>query len=161
MIHPKSGRDRINPCQETGDTVINEVEQIAEIYEQLVARRNAGKAASFSSAEATIDRIVSTRTEMDMGGFASVFEQLLSRPELIQLIADLRDLSLQDSATRFTASLVLLDAVGFFDADGQPAGRITDDTYSELERIGDTISDSDALWQIDDELLRRYQALHG
>ena len=59
--------------------------------------------------------IVATRCEIDMEGFASVFEQALSQTELAILIAGLQGIGEQELSAEFARGLEMLVEAGYYE----------------------------------------------
>lgn len=111
-----------------------------------------GRPSHLTYADRAVFYIVSVRCEMDINGFSSVFEQLLTRDELDFLIAALERLSESGLAATFGKARQLLKDVGFMYGES----RITDcplkiiESFDEIER---NIRLNDRLWRFDDKLL--------
>jgi hypothetical protein len=133
-------------------------EKLADYYESLIERVNAdpsGRPLHLPKHDRIIYYIISTRCEMDMNGFDSVFDQLLSEEELAFLIEALKELDASRLAELFELAQSRLESAGFFaeeslmvlDLEGEGDKGLLDD-------IEEAIRDNDALWELDNRLVQ-------
>lgn len=131
-------------------------ERIAQVFEELIEiRRTEGDTKSFSSAERAIWLIVSVRAEIDISGFAAVFEQLLSRRDLTTLIDYLDILGCDDDANDFAAMLEMLDECHYFGDDEYPTialDGLPNEILETMEEIVESVEERNVLWHLDADL---------
>jgi hypothetical protein len=130
-------------------------EIIAEKFNDLVDRYD--KRAQFTRAERAIWFIIIIRCEIDAASFTSVFEQAVSRSEIVETIEYLKELDLDKIATAFEEVMTLLAAHGFYNANGHPVkGWDIDlpiEVRDKIKTIGNMVEDGQDLWEVDDKLL--------
>ncbi|QDV46773.1 hypothetical protein Enr13x_66820 [Stieleria neptunia] len=132
---------------------------VAERFDRIVADMASNGCArpdDLAENDRTIYYIVSTRCEMDMGGFNSVFDQLLSESELEYLITCLNRLHATSLANAFSRAHEALRAVRFFDDNGGADNMISDfdraDGTGLLEAIEEELRAGEELWMLDSTL---------
>ncbi|MCC9658821.1 hypothetical protein LOC70_23675 [Rhodopirellula sp. JC737] len=132
---------------------------VAERFDRIVAdmtTRGIGRPEGLAENDQAIYYIVATRCEIDMGGFNSVFDQLLSETEILKLVDILYRLHSAALANAFFRAHGLLRDAGFFDDDGDGDKMVTDydraDGTGLLNAIESEIREGDQLWDLDSEL---------
>ena len=130
--------------------------RITEKFSELVERsHNEGGIDDFSTAERAVWFIVSTRCEIDIADFISVFEQFLSKADVTETSDYLDALGLTDEAKLFDEVLDLLVSHEFYGDDDRPSipfNALPQHVFDRVDAIGDMIGDSNVLWDIDDRL---------
>lgn len=89
------------------------------------------------------------RTEKDINGFASIFEQALPLYQLEEAITCLQSLNLPSIASAFEEALSFIMSITQYDENGFPKDW-PDKMGGQLVTISDRIGD--ALWDVDDRL---------
>lgn len=125
--------------------------RLAEYYAS-VSERCDERPRNLPKNDLVIFYVVSVRLEMDMSGFDSVFEQLLTEDELKFLIEALRELGASRLADLFRQAHVRLQDAGFFDEEGAMVADFEQDDAGLLEDIEDEIRAEDSLWPTDEQL---------
>ncbi len=134
-------------------------EIIAARYDKLIPQYNRGRKnrlSAFTRTERAIWLLVTIRCEIDMEGFESVFDQALSRGELVEAIGYLRELDLPEIAELLERALAILDTHDFYTQYGNPmsiCSDYSDELRAELDTIGEKITEGDVLWNIDEKLV--------
>ena len=105
--------------------------------------------------EQAIWLIVSTRCEIDMSGFESVFEQLLNRNEILKLIESLNKIDAQELAISFNQALSILDQNDFFNS-GSMISEHGEELAKQIESIGENLSNKESMWDLDTKILAHY-----
>jgi hypothetical protein len=128
-------------------------EFIADRYEQIIRMCDRmGRPTGLPKADQVIYYVISVRCEIDMEGFFSVFEQLLTEPELVAFITMLRELEEPELAGAFSEALDAVRACGYSCGDGYLI-----DEDSELERrlepIRRRLRATNQLWVLDEKLV--------
>lgn len=96
--------------------------------------------------------VVATRSEMDMGGFESVFDQLLTEDELLFLIASLERLGEPKLASTFRRVHGALKQAGFYDAPGRMCHEFGPKLEAVLAKAEAFLQDDQCLWELDPKL---------
>lgn len=129
-------------------------EAIADCYDDIIKRcDSAGKPSRLSSHERVIYYVVSTRCEMDMNGFGSVFDQLLTEDELVFLIQSLEELGETGLKDSFQAAHEFLTELGFFEKSALMTYDLPENQQATLEMIEDRLRAEERLWELDEKLL--------
>lgn len=140
-----------------GDKVRTPHEKIADKFSELTVKFNETMSISgFTKIERMIWFIIVTRCEIDRANFASVFEQALTKSELVETIAYLKELELFETAESFERATHILDNNGFYNEDGQPAAsfyKLHQGLPDEIEILGEKIQEENILWDVDGKLL--------
>jgi hypothetical protein len=89
---------------------------------------------------------------MDMNGFDSVFDQLLTENELCLLIEALNELGAPQLAGSFDQARARLRNAGFFAEDSLMVSDLDQDETGFLDDIEDDIRNNDSLWDLDERL---------
>lgn len=130
-------------------------QQVAEYFHDLIERCNrdpSGRPTNLSKNDQVIYYIISTRCEMDMSGFDSVFDQLLTEPELRFLIDSLNELGASDLADSFNRAYSRLQHARFFDSESTMVSDLDQGDTGFLDDIEEEIRNNDSLWNLDDRL---------
>lgn len=132
---------------------------VAERFDRIVAdmaAKGLGRPDGFAENDRLIYYIVSTRCEMDMGGFNSVFDQLLTESELVYLINCFSRMHATSLADGFSRAHETLRTVQFFDDNGDADNVVSDferaDGTGLLEAIESEIRAGEELWLLDNTL---------
>jgi hypothetical protein len=132
---------------------------VAERFDRILAEMRAKEIPrpdGFADNDRAIYYIVSTRCEIDMNGFDSVFDQLLTEPELEFLVACLTRLNSTTLATGFSRAITELHKVHFFDDHDDDDNMVSDYDRSDGTGVLDTIESEieacDDFWVLDDAL---------
>src|SRR5579885_2689941 len=103
-------------------------EVVADKFDELIERRNSDRQmASFTHLERAIWFIVTMRCGMDIDGFGSIFEQSMTRDEIVEAIGYLRQLELTNVAVLFERAIALLDNNDFYEPNESPYLRLVGD----------------------------------
>lgn len=124
-------------------------DRIAEEFDRLNAL-SPSRLAKRSVAEQVVRHVVATRCEIDMGGFASVYEQLLARAEFEVLIAGLERMREKRLATQFRRGVALLEADGFYDH--KDWKKVSAKVRKQIDAIGERVGSR--LWDVDGKLAK-------
>jgi hypothetical protein len=125
-------------------------EIIADFFQELVHRPPETRP-DWSHGDEVVWHVVSTRCEIDINGFEGVFEQLLDAGGVDFLIAALAELGESTLAGAFAAAHSLLLDAGF-KAQATSASDLPEGVQRRLTEIGNSITDGNRLWEIDDKL---------
>lgn len=121
-------------------------ERIAQIFDRLVQLgRNASE---FTSSERIVYLVVATRCEIDINGFASVYEQHLVPEEIEILIDGLDQINERSLGDEFRRGYDVLKSDGFYEH--MNWNLVSDTVKSEIAMIGARIGDR--LWDVDEKL---------
>jgi hypothetical protein len=121
--------------------------RIAHEYDRLVAL-GSDRVAEWSIAERIVFYVVSTRCEIDINGFVSVYEQHLNSAELKELINGLQRIGEVELAANFRHGLKLLKADGFYEH--MNWDNVLPAIRTEIDSIGERIGQR--LWGLDAKL---------
>lgn len=131
---------------------------LADYYQELVERTNchpSGRPVDLSQNDRIIYYVISTRCEMDMNGFDSVFDQLLTEDELQFLIEALVELKSPVLANLFERARSRLKAAGFFDDEATMVSDLeTLDGRGLLDDVEASLRENNTLWEMDEKLVR-------
>lgn len=131
---------------------MNADEVVARRFEELSAR-NVGKSVEqLSPEDAAVYLIVATRCEMDMEGFESVFEQLLTPVGLESLIASLELIEEANLAQAFREAARLLANGGFILGEGNSLRSTSQAVTKGLSQVEERVRAHDRLWDLDEKL---------
>ncbi|MBC7814663.1 MAG: hypothetical protein H7175_26135 [Burkholderiales bacterium] len=126
---------------------------VGEKFREILNRRRI-KDYQVTHAERAIFLVICVRCEKNQNGFRSVFDQELSRSEVIELIGYIRELELPEIAALLEEISSLLIANNFYGSGEHPviASRtLRESVLTRIETIGEQIGDQ--LWEIDERLL--------
>lgn len=130
-------------------------QKLAEYFDTVVERCNgdpSGRPIHLPKHDQIIYYVISTRCEMDMNGFDSVFDQLLTENELCLLINALNQLGAPQLAGSFDQARLRLRNAGFFDSDSTTVSDLGEDDIGFLDDIERDIRNNDSLWGLDERL---------
>jgi hypothetical protein len=134
---------------------MNDSEFVSNYFATLVDEVNShsgGRANNLLEHDQIIFYVISTRCEIDMSGFKSVFEQLLTESEILVLIDGLKKLDAVDLAELFYKAYTRLKDINYFDSRDWIGEKFLEDVEQELSK-------NDGLWEIDPQmaaLIRRH-----
>ena len=132
-------------------------EAVANHFDSIVERCNrdpSGRPKHLPKNDQIIYYVISARCEMDINGFESVFDQLLTQDELSFLIDSLNEIGAPSLAQSFAMAQSRLAAAGFFGDDSVMVGDLVSDDEDEfLADIESEIRKNDMLWSIDERLI--------
>jgi len=132
---------------------MDDYEIIADRFNDIITRCDpAGRPSGLPHAERVIYYIVAVRCEMDMNGFESVFDQLLSRNELETFVGFLAELDERDLALAFRDARELLDQVRFFDQPTVATYDLPQMIQRALEKIEERVRKTERLWALDTKM---------
>ena len=123
-------------------------DQIVELFDRLVELEPDERAAR-PLEEQIIFLVVAARGEIDINGFASVYEQLLGPVDLALMAGGLDHIGERELAEEFCKAHALLESDGFY-RHGDWA-KVSTGTKLEIDRIGSRVGDR--LWELDVKLL--------
>ena len=123
-------------------------EQIIEVFDRLIAMGRSA-VASRPRPERIVYYVVATRCQIDINGFESVYQQLLTRDKLSFLIEGLRQLEERSLAGQFQNGADLLAADGFYLH--LSWNKVSQHVKEQLESIGNKVGSR--LWELDDKLV--------
>jgi hypothetical protein len=130
-------------------------QKLAEYFDSVIERCNrdpSGRPINLPKHDQIIYYVISTRCEMDMNGFDSVFDQLLTENELCLLIEALNELGAPQLAGSFDQARARLRNAGFFAEDSLMVSDLDQDETGFLDDIEDDIRNNDSLWDLDERL---------
>ena len=122
-------------------------DRIVEEFDRLVALGRDGVAAR-PPAERIVYYVVATRCEIDIDGFASVYEQDLNPAELEVLIKGLQRVGEPDLAAEFRRGFELLQSDGFYAH--MNWNKVASRVKADIDAIGDRVGPR--LWELDEKL---------
>lgn len=122
------------------DRIVAEFDRLVTMGQGAVAKQSFG--------ERVIYYVVATRCEIDIDGFASVYEQGLKPSELDILISGLRHLGEAELANEFHHGFKLLQADDFYSHLNW--NKVSDSVKNQIAAIGERIGDQ--LWELDEKL---------
>jgi hypothetical protein len=122
-------------------------DRIVEEFDRLVALGRDG-VATRSLAERIVYYVVATRCEIDIDGFASVYEQDLNPAELEVLINGLRGIGEGELAAEFRRGFEALESDGFYAHLNW--NKVSPDVKAEIDAIGERVGPR--LWELDEKL---------
>ena len=131
-------------------------QQLAQYFELLIERCNLDPSArpyNLPRHDQIIFYVISTRCEMDMNGFDSIFDQLLTEHELRLLIDALHELGADELAESFRQAHARLEDAGFFADDSMTVSDLDNDKSGFLDDIEADIREHDSLWDLDERLV--------
>jgi hypothetical protein len=128
--------------------------RVSDRFNALIIRLKAADPRSLPPEDRTIFYIVATRCEIDIGGFASVFDQLLDEDEVRFLIEALEGMAENSLAGDFRAALDLLLQAGFYEDPATVCYDLDDEAQDRLKGIGKRIQAGQRLWDLDEALER-------
>jgi hypothetical protein len=121
--------------------------RIVEEFNRLVALGRGG-IAQRPAAERIVYYVVATRCEIDIDGFASVYEQDLNAAELAILVDGLNQIGESELADEFDHGFGLLKQDGFYEH--MNWNNVSESVKADIEGIGQRVGDR--LWALDEKL---------
>jgi hypothetical protein len=121
--------------------IVNEFDRLVALGRERIANQ--------SIADRAVYYIVATRCEIDIDGFAAVYEQDLNPTELATLVAGLNEIGESEVAEAFDRGYRLLKQEGFYDH--MNWHKVPDNTKSQIELISKEVGDR--LWDLDDKMV--------
>ena len=131
--------------------------RVAAYFEDLIERCNRngqGRRTSLPERDQYIFYVLSTRCEMDINGFESVFDQLLEQSEITILITALNELGCTTLANEFATARDRLADVGFFDDEEMMVCDLATDSGGFLDDIEESVRTCNLMWELDDSLAK-------
>lgn len=122
-------------------------DRIADEFDRLNAL-SPSRLAKRPLAEQVVRHVVATRCEIDMGGFASVYEQLLAPAEFDVLITGLERIREKRLAIQFRRGVALLEAEGFYGH--RDWKKVSAKVRKQIDAIGERVGSR--LWDLDGKL---------
>jgi hypothetical protein len=122
-------------------------DRIVEEFDRLVALGRNGVATQ-PLAERIVFYIVATRCEIDIDGFASVYEQELNAAEIEVLIDGLQRIGEAELAAEFQRGFELLESDGFYTH--MNWNNIAPSVKTDIDAIGERVGPR--LWDLDEKL---------
>src|SRR2546425_5062165 len=113
-------------------------DRIVKEFDRLVALGRHGVTAR-PLTEQIVYYVVATRCEIDIDGFASVYEQDLNPAELAILVDGLNQIGENELASEFRRGFDLLNADGFFEH--MNWNKVSDSAKAEIDAIGVRLGD--------------------
>jgi hypothetical protein len=129
---------------------------IAEKFSELVDSHNPNRLVGLTRAERAIYLLIRIRCEKDMEGFDSIFDQAISRHEMLEAIVYMKELGLNETAQLFEQVLQLLSNANVYVDGDFPQMASPHDVDVAIDIIGEQVGD--VLWQIDEKLLEMLEA---
>lgn len=127
-------------------------DRLTDYYDHL-ARTHATNEARWSHNDLVIWFVISTRCEMDMEGFESVFDQLLQKDDLDFLIDALRELDEPALADAFDQARTVLREADFYGRQLE-CHQLPPAVRSKLKKLEAVIRRGGRLWELDDKLTK-------
>ncbi len=132
---------------------MNDAEYIADRFNDIITRCDPdGRPTNLPHAERLIYYVVAVRCEMDMNGFESVFDQLLTKAELEYFTGVMGELEESELALAFQDARILLDDAGFFDQPASATYDLPQLVRDRLEQVEDRVRLEERLWELDSKL---------
>ena len=125
-------------------------ERIAAYFEELISRNY-----KTPTDDWIIYLVVAVRCQMDMGGFNSVFEQLLHDEHSLQFFLDsLRKLDEPILVDAFARAHSRLKVGGYFDDPDLNVFDLEDEDSEDafLQNVAEEVRESNRLWELDEKL---------
>ena len=131
---------------------------IIQKFNELVKRYSQDSGtAHFSEPEKIVWSVVCVRCEMDINGFASVFEQLISRDELTEFIGYLKQIGLDELSAYFQQIANILEEHSFYNESGHARKmcfELPPEVVEIIDQIEDKVIEENELWGVDPTLCR-------
>ncbi|MBI5918191.1 MAG: hypothetical protein HY849_02290 [Nitrosomonadales bacterium] len=132
---------------------MNSPTEVARRFEDILKRcGTTGRPDDLPHAERVIYYIIAVRCEIDMNGFDSVLDQLLSEDELNFVCASLEELNEGSLAESWRKIESLLRSVAHKPSGSAPVSMLPKDVRQELEVLARAACANDRLWQLDEKL---------
>jgi hypothetical protein len=127
---------------------LDAADRIAEEFDRIIALRRSG-IPTLTASERIVWYVVSTRCEIDINGFESVYEQHLDPSELAILVDGLNQIGEKDLASEFQRAFELLKADCFYDH--MNWSKISDSVKNDIKAVGKNVEDQ--AWDLDEKLV--------
>jgi len=121
--------------------------RIVEEFDRLVAMGRGG-VSKRPLAEQVVYYVVATRCEIDINGFASVYEQGLSLAELELLVGGLQKIGEGELAAEFRRGIELLKSDGFYRH--MNWNKVSPEVEAQIDAIGERVGSR--AWNLDEKL---------
>lgn len=131
--------------------------RVAAYFDDLVERCNRSatkRPTNLPLYDQYIYYVLSTRCEMDINGFDSVFDQLLEESEVNILITALNELGCTTLADSFSIARDRLAGVGFFSDEEMMVCDLATDEGGFLDDIEAAVRNDNLMWQLDESLAK-------
>lgn len=126
---------------------------VAEWFEDILRRCSPSGPSVLPYAEQVVYYVVSVRTEADINGFCSVFEQSLHHEEdLTFFVRILRQLEEGDLADVFAQIRLLLRDAGYFQDPTRELHALPEAVIQAFDQLGAGALSRDRLWDLDSKL---------
>jgi len=136
------------------DTPTRAAEVIADHFDHLIQHCDReGRPRGLGYVDRVIYYVVAVRSEMDINGFASVFEQLLSDEELEFFVNALTELQEPKLALSFQRAQHALEASGWWQANLSRLAECSEALDRQICGIEEAVRDQDRLWDLNRKLL--------
>jgi hypothetical protein len=132
------------------------IDYIAARFNRIISDVNemGGRPDSLPEYDRAIFHLLSIRCEIDINGFESVFDQLLTEDELLFSVCVLEQLEFNTLATAFRQAHSILRDSGFYNQrSGIAHENKLPDGSGILDPIEQTVADDGGLWMLDDKLI--------
>ena len=132
------------------------IDYIAARFETIIADVNesGGRPGSLPDYDRAIFYLLSIRCEIDINGFDSVFQQLLTEDELLFCIDVLERLEFNTLADAFRQAHSILRDNGFYGDDSKMVHEYELlDGSGILDKVEQSVADDGGLWMLDDKLI--------
>ena len=127
--------------------------EVARRFEDILSRcGTAGRPDELPHWERVIYYIVSVRCEIDMNGFESVLDQLLTEGELDFVAASLEELNEDALSAAWRKIASLLKTVGHRPRGTSPVRSLPQTVKQQLEALAREANAGDRLWHLDEKL---------
>lgn len=127
--------------------------EVARRFEDILKRcSTTGRPDELHHRERVIYYIVSVRCEIDMNGFESVLDQLLTEDEVDFIGSALEELNEEDLASAWRKISSLLKSVGHKPRGISPVSSLPQAVRQQLETLAHEASAGDRLWKLDERL---------
>jgi hypothetical protein len=126
---------------------------VAQWFEDILRRCTASGPAVLPYAEQVVYYVVAVRSEADINGFCSVFEQLLHHEEdLSFFVRILRHLDEDELADVFAQIRLLLSEAGYFQDPTRELHALPEPVIQAFDQLGARALSNDRLWDLDSKL---------
>lgn len=128
---------------------------IAEYFDYLIERCNREPNLRLTNLpwnDQVIYLVISTRCEIDMNGFESVFDQLLSQEELRSLVHALNHVGAFELANSFDEAISRLKTKRFFENESLMVADLDKNHIGFLDDIEQSVLKNDSLWDLHNRL---------
>jgi hypothetical protein len=127
--------------------------EVARRFEDILKRcGTTGRPDDLPHGERVIYYIVSVRCEINMNGFESVLDQLLTEDELDFFGASLEELNEAKLAAAWRKIATLLKSVGHKPRGSSPVRSLPQAVRQQLEALAHEANAADRLWHLDERL---------